>query len=357
MTVVGGQLPRMRADSEWRFIHDLAISARMRLNALSRVTALVTLTLPGCAFIVADLNPFASRPQALEEHVVEGEGKAKILVVDVSQIISDEERDSALGLGKQESVVARVSEELQQATDDDRVKAVVLRINSPGGTVTASDTLYHVVRDFAAKKQVPVIAQMLDMGTSGAYYVALSADEIIAQPTTVTGSIGVIMFGLNVQGLLDKVGVKNQTLKAGANKDIGSPLREMTPEERQILQAVLDDMRGRFVQLVHERRPDANPESFSAVTDGRIVIAGQALQAGLIDRIGYLDDAISIAKQRAGLTEARVILYRRGNEFSENVYSRAGTAPAQVNLFNFDLSALAGHGPSFLYLWQPQLGE
>ena len=136
---------------------------RASLSAVSGFTLLLgVLTVPGCAFVVADLNPFASRPQALEEHVVEGEGRAKILVVDVSHVISDEERDGALGLGKEESVVARTTEELRQAADDDRVKAVVLRINSPGGTVTASDTLYHVVRDFAAKKQVPVVAQMLE---------------------------------------------------------------------------------------------------------------------------------------------------------------------------------------------------
>ena len=331
---------------------------RIHMSHLSRFAALVaTLTLPGCAFVVADLNPFAARPQALEEYVVEGEGKAKILVVDVSHVISDEEREGTLGIGKEESVVARVTEELRQAGDDDRVQAVVLRINSPGGTVTASDTLYHVVRDFSAKKQVPVVAQLMDLGTSGAYYVALSTDEIVAQPTTVTGSIGVIMFGVDLAGLLDKVGVKNQTLKAGAHKDIGSPLRTMTPEERQILQSVLDDMRGRFVQLVRERRPQANAEMFAAVTDGRIITAGQALQAGLVDRIGYLDDAISVAKERAGLTEARVILYRRGNEFSENIYSKSGAAPAQVNLINFDLGALAGRGPAFMYLWQPRLGE
>jgi protease-4 len=327
------------------------------LRAARCVVLLASLTLPGCALIVADLNPFAARPQALEEHVVEGEGKDKILVVDVSHVISDEEREGTLGIGKQESVVARATEELRQAGDDDRVKAVVLRINSPGGTVTASDTLYHVVRDFAAKKQKPVIAQLMDLGTSGAYYVALSTDEIVAQPTTVTGSIGVIMLGLNFEALMDKIGVKNQTLKAGTHKDIGSPLREMTPEEKQILQSVLDDMRARFVQIVRERRPQANADTFNAVTDGRVITAGQALQAGLIDRIGYLNDAIDIAKQRAGLTEARVILYRRPNEFSENIYSRAGTAPAQVNLINFDLGALAGHGPAFMYLWQPQLGE
>ena len=331
---------------------------RASLSAVSGFTLLLgVLTVPGCAFVVADLNPFASRPQALEEHVVEGEGRAKILVADVSHVISDEEREGTLGIGKQESVVARVTEELRQAGDDDRVQAVVLRINSPGGTVTASDTLYHVVRDFSAKKQVPIVAQLMDLGTSGAYYVALSTDEIVAQPTTVTGSIGVIMFGVDLAGLLDKVGVKNQTLKAGAHKDIGSPLRPMTPEERQILQSVLDDMRGRFVQLVRERRPQANAEMFAAVTDGRIITAGQALQAGLVDRIGYLDDAISVAKERAGLTEARVILYRRGNEFSENIYSKSGAAPAQVNLINFDLGALAGRGPAFMYLWQPRLGE
>ncbi len=318
---------------------------------------LATLTLPGCAFVVADLNPFAARPQALEEHVVEGEGKAKILVVDISHVISDEERAGTLGIGKEESVVARVREELRQAADDDRVQAVVLRINSPGGTVTASDTLYHVVRDFSAKKQVPVVAQLMDLGTSGAYYTALATDEIVAQPTTVTGSIGVIMVGINLEGLLDKIGVKNQTLKAGAYKDIGSPLRPMTAEERQILQSVLDDMRGRFVQLVRERRPQADAAMFASVTDGRIITAGQALQAGLVDRIGYLDDAIGVAKERAGLTEARVILYRRGNEFSENIYSKAGTAPAQVNLINFDLGALVGRGPAFMYLWEPRLGE
>jgi protease-4 len=329
-----------------------------RLIAVTRgAVLLAVLALPGCAFVVAELNPFAARPQALEEQVVEGEGKAKILVVDISHVISDEERGGTLGIGKEESVVARVTAELQQAGDDDRVKAVVLRINSPGGTVTASDTLYHVVRDFAAKKQVPVVAQLMDLGTSGAYYTALATDEIVAQPTTVTGSIGVIMVGINLEGLLDKIGVKNQTLKAGAYKDIGSPLRPMTPEERQILQGVLDDMRGRFIQLVRERRPQADAARFAAVTDGRIITAGQALQAGLVDRIGYLDDAISVAKQRAGLTEARVILYRRGNEFSENIYSKAGTAPAQVNLINFDLGALAGRGPAFMYLWEPRLGE
>ena len=324
------------------------------IRALRAATLLLScVPLAGCAFVVADLNPFGGRPEQLQEHVVEGEGKAKILLIDISRTIGDEEREPALGLRRRESTVARVKEELRKAEADDRIKAIVLRINSPGGTVTASDILYHELRAFSARRNVPLVAQCLDVATSGAYYAALAADEIVAQPTTVTGSIGVILFGLNVEGLLDKLGVRNQTLKAGARKDIGSPLRPMTPEDERILQAILDDMRGRFVQLVHERRPGARPDVFSTVTDGRVITAGQALDAGLIDRIGYLDDTLAVARQRAGVSTARVVVYRRPSEFAQSVYSIGGGAPAQVNLMNVDLGGLVPRGPAFMYLWAP----
>jgi len=326
-------------------------------RAVVSVVLLSSLGVPGCAFIVADLNPFSQQPQGLEEQTVEGEGRDKIVVVDVSRVITDQENEGTLGIGKRESTVARVKEELQQAADDDRVKAIVLRINSPGGTVTASDILYHEVRRFAEARQLPIIAQLMDLGTSGAYYTALAADQIVAQPTTVTGSIGVVMFGVNLEGLLDKVGVKNQTLKAGTYKDIGSPLRAMTPDEHQILQEVLNDMRGRFVQLIRERRPNAQGDALATVTDGRIVTAQQALAAGLVDRIGYLEDAVTLAREHAGLETARVIMYRRPTEFSENIYSRAAGAPPQINLINLDLGALGMRSPAFMYLWQPQLGN
>ena len=315
------------------------------------------LPLTGCAFVVADLNPFGGRPQQLEEHVVEGDGKAKVLLIDISGTIGDEERDPAFGLRRRESTVARVKEELRKAEEDDRVQAVVLRINSPGGTVTASDILYHELRAFSARRKVPIVAQCLDVATSGAYYAALAADEIVAQPTTVTGSIGVIMFGLNVEGLLDKLGVRNQTLKAGTHKDIGSPLRAMTPEDERILQGILDDMRGRFVHLVQERRPGAKPEIFPSVTDGRVITAGQALDAGLIDRIGYLDETLAVARQRAGVASARVVVYRRPSEFAQTIYSIGGGAPAQVNLMNVDLGSLLPHGPAFMYLWAPATND
>jgi protease-4 len=311
--------------------------------------------LSGCVFITGNLNPFVSPPPPLEEHVVSGEGKAKILLVDVSRMITNQEDEGALGLSRREGLTARVDEELQRAAQDDQVRAVVLRINSPGGTVTASDVIYHQILEFKAAHHLPVIAQFLDMGTSGAYYVALAADEIVASPTTVTGSIGVVMYSVNVVGLMEKLGVKNQTIKSGARKDIGSPLRPMTPEDQAILQGVLDGMQQRFVGLVRERRPGLSAEAVHTISDGRILTADQALQLGLVDRIGYLQDTLQAVSQRVGAGEARVIMYRRPQEFAETIHSVAPLAPSQFNLINLGLGAGWQASPQFLYLWQPPL--
>jgi protease IV len=312
--------------------------------------------LPGCVLISGTFNPFTSAPQPLEEHVVSGEGRAKVLLLDISKVIGSEEEEGPLGLERREGLTSRVREELQQAAKDSHVCAVVLRINSPGGTVTASDIIFHQIMTFKAERHVPVIAQMLDMATSGAYYVALAADEIVASPTTVTGSVGVVMYGVNVSGLMDKLGVKNQTLKAGAHKDIGSPLRAMTPEEGRILQSVLDDMHERFLGIVRARRPGLGADALKMIADGRILTADQALQAGLVDRIGYLQDTLDAATQRAGETTARVVLYRRAQEYAENIYSRPAIGAPQVNLVNFDFSGLP-QTPRFMYLWLPNLGS
>lgn len=325
----------------------------LRLLSLSLLAA--ALTFNGCAIVLADFQLFDRRPEPLRETVVKGEGRDKVVLIDLSGVLSAEEREATFGLRRTESTVARVAQILEQAGEDDDVKAIVLRVNSPGGTVGGSDVLYHQIRDFAAEKSTPVVAQVLDVGASGGYYVALAADEIVVQPTSVTGSIGVILFGLNLEGLLDKVGVKDQTIKAGDNKDLGSPLRALRPEERAILQGVLDSMHERFIDLVRERRPGITDENLAVATDGRIFTAQQALQLGLVDRIGYLDDAIAQARQRAGLSEARVVVYHRPSEYSENIYSLAGAGPVQVNLVNLDLGGMAEGGARFMYLWRPAL--
>lgn len=309
--------------------------------------------IPGCILITGTLNPFSTKPEPLEEHVVSGEGDAKVVLIDVSKTISSQEEEETFGVRHRESTTSRVREELDRAAKDDHVRAVILRINSPGGTVTASDILFHQLREFQRQHAVPIVAQLLDMGTSGAYYTALAADEIVASPTSVTGSVGVVMYNINVSGLMEKIGVANQTIKAGERKDIGSPLRKMTPEEQRILQSVLDQMHERFLTLVRERRSGVTAEAMKTIADGRILTADQALQLGLIDRIGYLQDTIEDAKHRAGVTRARVIMYRRPEEFAENIYSGAPVGPAQMNLVNFDFGGLRSLAPQFMYMWLP----
>ncbi|GIW44526.1 MAG: signal peptide peptidase SppA [Candidatus Binatia bacterium] len=331
---------------------------RSRWNGLQRLAAgslwnVVLLCHAGCFFVQADLNPFRTRPEELVERKLEGSGKDKVLLVDVSHLIVSTERPGLLGTAPP-SVLARVREELKRASEDERVRAVVLRVNSPGGTVTASDTLYHEIRDFRARTGRPVIAHLLDVGTSGAYYVALAADEIVASPTTVTGSVGVLLAGLNFSGLLDKLGIKNQTLKSGVLKDAGSPLRPMTPADEAVLQGILTAMHERFLAIVRERRPGLAPGALEKIRDGRVVHADEALVLGLVDRIGYLEDAIERAKQQANLSEATIVAYRRPMQYAENIYSTSrAPLPLLVQVFPLELGAFSS-GPQFWYLWVPE---
>ncbi|MGH7787699.1 MAG: signal peptide peptidase SppA [Candidatus Binatia bacterium] len=318
------------------------------------LTALLAVGASGCVFITGDFDLFSRRQQPLEERVVSGSGDAKILLLDISGAITSEEGRGSFGLRGEESTVARVEAELQRAADDDQVRAIVLRINSPGGTVTASDIIYDRLMRFRAERSVPILVQMLDVAASGGYYVSLAGDEIVASPTSVTGSIGVIFTNISVAGLLDKLGVHDQTVASGTMKDIGSPLRTMTPAERAVLQSLIGDMQTRFVGLVRERRPTLTAEMNATMVDGRVFSADQALGGGLVDAIGYLDGTIERAKQRAGVSEATVIRYRRADEHGDNLYARSAQGPpvSQVNLFNVELDPLS-RAPNFLYLWTP----
>jgi protease-4 len=310
------------------------------------------MALGGCVFVSADLNPFSRRSQPLQERTVSGEGRDKILLLDISGPITSDDTAGSFGIGAKQGTADRVEAELRLAADDDHVRALIVRINSPGGTVTASDIIYRRLLRFKAERGIPIIAHMMDIATSGGYYVALGADEIVAQPTAVTGSIGVIFTGVNVAGLMEKIGVADQTIKTGSKKDIGSPLRRMTDEERAVMDSLLGDMQQRFVGLVHERRPALTEEMAAKITDGRVFSAAQALDGRLIDRIGDLEDSIVEARSRAGLAEAKVVMYRRGDEFAESIYSRSPLTPPQINLVNLDLNSFVGK-PQFLYLWMP----
>jgi protease-4 len=308
------------------------------------------LALSGCTLVSIDLQ---QRIQPLVEETVEGSGTAKVLLLDLSGVLSEETVSFSIGAPPPRvPLLARVREELRKAEGDDRVKALIVRINSPGGTITASDILYREIYDFKVRRKVPVIAAIMDVGASGGYYAALAADTIFAHPTTITGSIGVVMLTVNAQGLMEKIGVAPVAIKSGSLKDAGSPFRALTPEERAIFQGVIDDMYGRFVKLIVQSRriPEDRVRAFA---DGRIYTAEQAKALGLVDRIGYLDDAVEAAKKAARLEEARVVMYHRPKEYRANFYSTTPVVPGADTALAQLAATLAGPGPRFMYLWWP----
>jgi protease-4 len=314
-------------------------------SRLVRLVAAV-LSLAGCSVVSIDLTP---RVRPLEESTVQGSGRDKVLLIDLAGVLA-EEPILTLESRPQVPLLARVREELEMAEDDDRVRAVVLRINSPGGTVTASDILYHEITSFKARRKIPVVACILDVGASGGYYIALAADRIVVHPTTVTGSIGVLMLTVNASGLLEKIGVSASYVTSGDFKDMGSPFRSVRPEERAIFQNLIDRFYGRFVELVARSRK-LDEARVRAFADGRVYTAGQALELGLVDQIGYLEDAIKAGKSAAGLDEARVVTYHRPRQYRATIYSSAET-PAPVTGIP-ELARLVVSGPRFLYLWWP----
>jgi protease-4 len=323
----------------------------MRTAWLGRLLLIATLT-AGCSVISLDLSP---RIRPLEEETVEGHGESKILLMEVSGLLSDEGATPALTIGTpapRVPLLVRVREELTKAQADSRVKAVVLRINSPGGTVTASDIVYRELEIFRAAKGIPVVAVLMDVAASGGYYIALAADTIVAHPTTVTGSIGTIMISLNAEGLMEKIGVRAQAIKSGERKDMGSPFRTLTAEERAIFQSVIDELNRQFVTKVMARRR-LTEEAARRLADGRIYTADQALAHGLIDRVGYMGDAVAVARKAAGLPEARVVVYHRPREYRATYYARAEMAASALETSLAPLATLAVPGPRFLYLWWP----
>jgi protease-4 len=303
----------------------------------------------GC--ISVDLPRVGGGP--LEETVVDGESGPKILMVDVDGTITTQPETGSFGLGGRESPTARMREEIDRALEDPDIAALLLRIDSPGGTVIASEMLYREVRRFKQKTGRPVIAQMVGAGTSGAYYVAMAADEVRAYPSTITGSIGVIIFGLNFSGLMDRFGVANQTLTTGDFKDAGSPLRPMRPEERAQLEGVARDLFASFLDVVEEGRPKLTRARIEELADGRVYSASQALEAGLIDAVGDLPEAVEATKRSAGIEgDARVVVYHRPGEEPENLFWARAPAPPEAQAL--DVRQLAG--PAFLYLWSPGAG-
>ncbi len=187
---------------------------------------------------------------------------------------------------------------LKRFREDDTIRAVVVRVNSPGGAVGPSQEIYREIRKTAQAKKV--VASLGAVAASGGYYIAAACDGIVSNPGTLTGSIGVIMGYTNIRGLLDKIGLYPVVIKSGKYKDIGSPVREMTPEERRILEDFADQVHGQFIRDVAQGRALA-VDKVRKVADGRIFSGQEAQKLGLVDRLGNLDDAVAWAAEMAGL--------------------------------------------------------
>lgn len=214
-----------------------------------------------------------------------------------------------IGIVEVKGVITQSSgiiEEIHEYEEDEGVKAIIVRIDSPGGGVGPSQEIYREIVKVKSKKKV--VTSMGSVAASGGYYIACASDLIVANPGTITGSIGVLMEFTNIEELFKKIGIKGVVLKSGEHKDIGSPFREMTPAEKKIVQGVIDNVHQQFVQAVAEGRK-LDRAKVAEIADGRILTGEQAKQLGLVDQLGNLQDTIDVSAKLAGIVGKPNVLY------------------------------------------------
>jgi len=252
---------------------------------------------------VGNLQPKLHKTDRLDERLVRGGSSSdRIVVIPVRGLIS-----SSVSGHIGSTMVEDIKIQLRQAENDKRVVGVILAIDSPGGEVTASDILYNAVRRARVRK--PVVVSMGSMATSGGYYTACGGSYLMANPTTFTGSIGVIIQSFRYNELLSKIGVAPLTFKSGAFKDMLSGTREMTPEEQAYIQKLVMETYGIFVGVVARERKLDEAQLRSGIADGRVVSGKDALEAGLIDELGEIEDAYRKAKELAKSPNAMIVSY------------------------------------------------
>jgi protease-4 len=296
-----------------------------------------------------------STPSPMREALVDGEPGApdKILLIATHGILLE----SSSGWGGGANPVTSTIQALDYAERDKAVKGIVLHIQSPGGGISDCDRILHRIQRFRkARPQVPLVASLGDVAASGGYYVAAAADWIVAQPSTITGSIGVIMQLPNVEKLAQSVGFRMEVVKSAERKDIGSPFRSLTDAERAHFQGLIDEMYEQFLSVVLEGRRGKilSRDALLPLADGNVTLARKAVATRLVDAIGYRDDAFEEARRRAKAPGAKVIRYERTPGFLDLLGLRVAPASSP------DLDAVArlarhvGDGTArMMYLWAP----
>ncbi len=292
--------------------------------------------------------------QHVSETIVEGKGENKVAIISIKGILSTE---SAAGLlFERPGIVEVVKQQLEQAAKDTHVKATILDIDSPGGGITASDIIYNQIVKFKSDTKKKVVVYMNDVAASGGYYISTAADAIVAHPTTITGSIGVIMPLINVADLISRYGIKDNSITSGDMKEMGSPLKPMTSEESAILKEIIDELYMQFVSVVSSGR-NLDIETVKKLADGRIYTGKQALERGLVDQLGYREDAINLTKKLAGLNEATVVQYKEQYGLAELFGLMSGRF-FQTKTIKLDISQLQEQVKSKpSYLWTGYSGD
>ncbi|QEH32607.1 Putative signal peptide peptidase SppA [Aquisphaera giovannonii] len=298
--------------------------------------------------------PAAIDPGPLVSSVIRAgaAGAPRVALIDVDGVLLNQNREGLYD--SSENPVAGFREKLEAARADGRVAAIVVRIHSPGGGVTACDIMAAELDRFKERTRKPVVACLMDVATSGAYYLAVGGDRIVAHPTTITGGIGAVFNHVNLADAMAQLNVVDDPIKAGPLVDMGSVTRPLDDPTRVLLQEMADDFAQRFMDRVSRHRPALNDADRKVLADGRVLAAAQAQKLHMVDRLGYLDDAIAEAEGLAGASNAEVILFSRGASPARSPYAIA-PGPPRLN----DMVPLSYPGldraklPTFLYLWQP----
>lgn len=255
------------------------------------------------------LNPYAmilGNQEPQPEIIEAGDPNNQILVIPIEGAIGMD------GSGYQHELILSA---IEQASLDDTIKAVLLDIDSPGGQVYHTHEVYSELMSLKEEVDMPIYASMRSMAASGGYYLAMPADTIFAGPNTVTGSIGVIMSNYDVSELMDEYGIRKNVIKSGEMKDILSASRSMTDEEEQVLQDYVDESFDEFIAVIDENRDNLDEGQIRELADGRIYSGRQALEHGLVDELGYFNEALESLRQAEGLEDAQVFQYTQANSF------------------------------------------
>lgn len=287
------------------------------------------------------VRPGAGGPQALQ-----------VAIIDVDGLILNQNQ-SAFG-SSGENPVSAFREKLEACARAPRVRAVVLRINSPGGGAAASDTLAEELRRFRQITGKPVVACLMDLATGGAYYLAIGADVVVATPNGVTGGVGALLNHVNLKEAIASFNITVETIKSGELVDMGSVNNTLDDRSRELLKEMVEGYAERFRSRVMGRRVRMTAKDRESVFDGRILTAPRALALHVVDRIGYLDDAIAEAEALMGPCGAEVVMFQRAGQSIHSIYSVTPSTPFQGDLLPFSYPGMERSKlPTFLYLWQP----